>query len=52
MTTVTVPELDESQAITPLMARWTELVSNPVGSTDMQNPDTSTHNKSTEDNDT
>jgi len=42
----------DDQTRLPYMARWIERVTNPVGSTSMQNPDTSTYNKSTEDNDT
>jgi hypothetical protein len=39
-------------ATKPFMSQWSEQVKNPVGSYSMSNPDTSTYNKSTEDNDT
>lgn len=39
------------QSYSPYVVRWVETVEHPVGSTNMNNPDTSTYYKSTEDND-
>lgn len=41
-----------TEDVRPYAARWTEIVESPSGSTNMANPDTSTYNKNTEDNDT
>lgn len=43
---------DELKERAPFAARWAQKVERPTASTSMQNPDTSTYNKSTEDNDT
>jgi hypothetical protein len=48
---VSEPTLNEPDSQLPLLARWAEEYT-PKASTNMKNPDTSTYNKSTEDNDT
>lgn len=49
----TVPNVEHNRdRRAPYAARWAQKVDIPRGSTAISNPDTSTYNKSTEDNDT